>query len=68
MRAGSQSSCGVVTGTVLGFSLMQLHDRKGERDERKRGENREHGEWGNDRKRSNKRKAIWKERKHDTTQ
>ena len=46
VRAGSRSRCGVVTGTVLGFSLMQLCDRKGEGDEKKRGENRERGEWG----------------------
>ena len=50
------SRCGVVTGTILGFSLMQLHDCKGERDERKRGENHERDEWGNDRKHSNKQK------------
>ena len=33
-------------------SLMQLRDRKGERDEKRRGENHECGERGNDRKRS----------------
>ena len=36
VRAGSRSRGGVVTGTVLGFSLMQLRDRKGEGEENER--------------------------------